>query len=78
VTEADARKVLWAYGIVKKGALTSIDSALRTALKLASNGHPGQHESSYSSQPSFIRLADAQRSPAAGAFEKQSGSAIAT
>jgi hypothetical protein len=44
VFEADARKVLWGYGIVKKGALTSIDSALTTALELASKGQPGQDE----------------------------------
>jgi Zn-dependent peptidase ImmA (M78 family) len=44
VFEADARKVLWGYGIVKKGALTSIDSGLTTSLEWASNGHAGQDE----------------------------------
>ena len=44
VFEADTRNVLWGYGIVKKGALTSIDSALTTALKVASKGHAGQDE----------------------------------
>jgi IrrE N-terminal-like domain len=44
VFEADARKILWGYGIVKKGALTGIDSALTTALELASRGRAGQDE----------------------------------
>src|SRR5579871_459575 len=44
VFEADKRMVLWGYGIVKKGALTSIDSGLTTALELASKGQPGQDE----------------------------------
>lgn len=44
VFESDARKVLWGYGIVKKGSVASIDSALATALELASQGEAGQTE----------------------------------
>jgi len=44
VFETDAKRVLWGYGIIKKGAVAGIDSALTTALELASKGRAGQNE----------------------------------
>ena len=64
VFEADARKVLWGYGIVKKGGVTRIDNALTMALDLAAKGRAGQDEI-YLSTPAGIRKWRVEHKPMA-------------
>jgi hypothetical protein len=44
VFEADEERILWSYGVVKRGSIANLDSALQPIIESAHSGNSGQEE----------------------------------